>query len=748
MEQLAGKVQSICSAQWMRVHEHLQFKKNVKNLKFIPLEAYNRITEIHGVTDRSERKKMTQFLRGIGTLDYFIDHDSDLRDTVILDSGFLSRELSGFIQHGSFYGKDSALLDQVLHIAEQLAVIHIRKNGSVLVPNTLPATKPTISNFWKDSSTPNLFEHGRRLTFGFLPDGLFPRIIARILSTEKMELISSWRYGVIIRSKTQFAMITHTPVYQGKLIHEIKIRCQLSENVLYKQSSDESEILNPHELLLYSIITLIQNFITCYFPFLFEFTNQWVPCYYCIKEEREQPHYIHVNELEKAIQLGKQFVFCEYSHFRSNSTPPLWIPLLVPDKTMFIEDSVWNETKPWSIGIPKTIPEVKILEPQTYEHHNHPLGHKYSSCTYNLQNEFTSLSGNTAHKKNNIVTSLLALSDTVLWVGYDNGVIGIHQITKVENQLLMTCKTRWRAHFSAVIAIVAVSIPEKGTFIWSSSEDGTLRVWDTSTTFQQRSISERFEIENMVVVGNGSIHVRIISSSRDEPGIRIWNPIDYSCKRIPFYQDDSTASSVSCILIHGEYILAGKGNWVYLLSIVDFKIIAIWKAYEKENVAGLHSLGGTNMLLSWSTNSNIISMWYLAPNSEELIFEGCELHGHTSQIVTCCTMKLKNDQLILWSSSINGEMILWDACKLETLFVLDFKGDSEGKSGKYATHITSLKDTILVTSGFCPSINVCLSLFYQPTPFLNHRVSIDYLKLYNLIKENPTELFTKFVAPG
>ena len=107
LEQLAGKVQSICSAQWMRVHEHLQFKKNVKNLKFIPLEAYNRITEIHGVTDRSERKKMTQFLRGIGTLDYFIDHDSDLRDTVILDSGFLSRELSGFIQHGSFYGKDS-----------------------------------------------------------------------------------------------------------------------------------------------------------------------------------------------------------------------------------------------------------------------------------------------------------------------------------------------------------------------------------------------------------------------------------------------------------------------------------------------------------------------------------------------------------------------------------------------------------------------------------------------------------------
>lgn len=888
LERLAAIIQPVGSSQWMRVHEHLQFKKNEKKLPLLSLEAYIKIAEIHGVTDRTERKKMTNFLRCIGTMDYFIDHDSDLRDIVILDSSWLSHEISRWIQNGKFEGNDENLLGTVLHIAEQLGVVHVLQDGTALIPNTLPASKPFIP-LWKDllheNTTPtttmtpttsiliddnynnsansilndpslhynHLFEHGRRFSFGYIPDGLFSRIISRILSMEGAELLSVWRYGIVIRLKHQLAMVTHTPVISGHVIHELSIHCQLSETILFKNTLNEQNILNPHELLLYRLIILIQNFINCYFPHLLQNATQWIPCYHCILEQHKPIHYFHLKEITKQNELNEQYMYCKYPHGTQNiknsnkneneqhdndnneedddnqsnntnhsthkspkTTKPLWIPLLIPDYIEYKSDAKWNEMdKPWSKGKLKKLPNLQILKIEDVNDnffYKNNLTQKLSSSLFNENNEFVSLLGDTLQGKDNQITCVINLSGDTVWIGYNSGTIGVYQISDHEDSKILYCITRWRAHNGPVTALVPISLSKSGeVFVWSSGVDCVIRIWNAQTTFQQKSFSHRNEVHQLLATKNQTNDLLIWSISKEDPFISVCSPFDNSCKCIPLYEENeyfpmnnnnftnfsyfsdsdilynnstinnnpnnpffSSQGSSSSNYKHSKkknnfskiicmenfddkFILVAKGFFIYVISITLLKVVSIWKNEEYLQISGLHHVKNTNIILCWSKDSAIISVWLFSNDFisnfddsnyvDDLNVKSFKLIGHSSNIVTCCTFKT-NQQIYFWSSSFGGEIIIWDSSKLEPIFCFYITSHDSDFLSCYGNILLALEKQILIFSNFDRSVQACRTLFYKPTEYFFHRVSVNFNLLSKKILQSDGKLFSEYIAPG
>ena len=407
---LASIIQPVGSAQWMRVNEHLQWKCREKNKKLLGLDEFIKVAEVHGVTDKRERAKMTNFLRDIGTLNYFPDHDSDLKETVILDSAWLSTEIHLWMTRGAFSPKqDAALMEKVLIISQQLGLVHLLPDGSSVIPNNLPPSLRT-SHLWQTPAIEEAtFEHSRVYRFGFLPDGLFSRIISRILSMNEVEPLNIWRYGVAIRREGQIAVVTHTPVVAGHIVHEVQVHCVLPTSLLYRGSAQKQLIINPHKLLLYDLVILVQNMVLCYFPHLFDSTSQWIPCYHCLQEKSTAPHHFHLSQLLRAHRKHENFIHCPYPHQSSEKpeldwqrdwTLPLWLPLLIPDHMAFFIDSVWDDNKAWLEGKNKTLSLPLSLSIESGESHSHSFDSFFiPSSSYKEENDFFTLRGQSKDRK-------------------------------------------------------------------------------------------------------------------------------------------------------------------------------------------------------------------------------------------------------------------------------------------------------------------------------------------------------------
>lgn len=113
--------------------------------------------------------------------------------------------------------------------------------------------------------------------------------------------------------------------------------------------------------------------------------------------------------------------------------------------------------------------------------------------------------------------------------------------------------------------VTAVAIQADGKWLASSSEDGTVKVWDMRTGHVQRSYKHKCPVNDVVIHPNQG---ELISCD-DDGNVRIWDLGENACVHRLIPEDDVAVRSVS-VASDGTMLVAAnnKGN-VYVWSMVN-----------------------------------------------------------------------------------------------------------------------------------------------------------------------------------
>ena len=858
IEQVAIELQEaqLLSPQWMRVHNILKEKCEKK---FIYLELYNKITKAHGISDKSERIIMTNFLIDIGALIYFPDHDCDLREMIFLDPEWLYHSISYWFHKHSGMSIESSnpnTLSDAIKIAQLFGIIFIdKKLDQVIIPYTLPMSIPAILPSIWDSflqsldqaandpsyhplrssinydhysintplqfnsstfsfptkslthSTPTgnedykFFEHGIRFDFSYLPPGLFPKFITKCMNLVDIDILTYWRYGLIFKKNHQIAIIlcscnndafspTYKPSYKSNSfspVDSIEIRCRFTEEhmkVLFQNLG----------FLLFQLVDLLNNLIECYFQHLI--VSRWVPCYHCISEEKdiEGIYYFHTDKLH-TLQNHENKVYCKYPHFSENTTPALWINLLIHTKKRMeiIDNSIINLPTA-SIIYGKNIQiSMKSVDCGNYLRFNSvrnstvKLPSSFLQIDIHKPNDYYQLLGEYRVKlHNDIIKSIGIINKNLLWIGTTKGFIGIYQLCNEQHEEVEKIKTRrihyWYAHEGPITSMISVRCAKSDKLVWSSSSDGSIHIWHSQTYMKQTSVFHNKEILKLIVTGNNTQDAKVWSISSHDHRIRIWNACDYTVESVPILYNKNISLPLNNIVKHNDLVLVSAGYIVFAISIANLEIIGHWQVENQNFIRGICSVSDGNvsyadknsenrgdLLCSWNTKDRFVRLWESRLHNPNLsnFFESpifppysvddlpslsiykysFEFIHHSSTISIVFPYRLRSGQIILLTCSHDCSIIFWEIESLTPLFKVSLSFDSS----EYVKSITSAEDLIIIATISDPktetSSQITKLYFLKPTAYFNERIVIDYQKLAEILQTHPDNLFS-IIAPG
>jgi G protein beta subunit-like protein len=147
--------------------------------------------------------------------------------------------------------------------------------------------------------------------------------------------------------------------------------------------------------------------------------------------------------------------------------------------------------------------------------------------------------------------------------------------------------------------VTAVAIQADGKWMVTSSEDGTVKVWDMRTPTVQRNYKHRCPVHDVVIHPNQG---ELISCDNDG-NVRIWDLGENACthRLIPEDYDDVPVRSVS-VASDGSMLVAGN----------DSGNCYVWKMVNDKDVTSLHPV------TRFRSHSKYITKVLLSPDVKHL----------------------------------------------------------------------------------------------------------------------------------
>ncbi|KAG5366985.1 Target of rapamycin complex subunit LST8 [Yarrowia sp. B02] len=145
--------------------------------------------------------------------------------------------------------------------------------------------------------------------------------------------------------------------------------------------------------------------------------------------------------------------------------------------------------------------------------------------------------------------------------------------------------------------VTALAFQYDGKWMVTSSEDGTVKVWDMRTATVQRNYKHRCPVNDVVIHPNQG---EIISCDQ-EGNIRIWDLGENTCTHQLIPEEDVPVRSVS-VASDGSMLVAGnnKGNCY------------VWKMHNTRDVTSLHPI------TKFRSHSKYITKVLLSPDVKHL----------------------------------------------------------------------------------------------------------------------------------
>lgn len=315
------------------IKEETKTRKENSRPPIVTWKKFQKFGVIANISDESTLLRAAKFFHDMGTIVYFDDKKTGLRDLVILDPQFITDLLSSVITTKHRFVKDGVLLHKDLeHIwrdnslfpkelhASFLAMMEkfeislnldsdararvmdeIDPAGRSLIPCMLPEEEPDLEgkNFWRRYD-PTRKELHRIYHLEFIPHGLFSRLMIRMIRyTDKVHIF--WKNGVVMSKGNESILLRIHPLKRNLVII---VRSQ--------------EPVATGRVIVETVTNLIQNW------FHIEVTES-VPCSDCIKKQKEEPHLFSVRQCTSAIAKGQITVTCEIDKV------PVSLDEIIPD---------------------------------------------------------------------------------------------------------------------------------------------------------------------------------------------------------------------------------------------------------------------------------------------------------------------------------------------------------------------------------------------------------------------------------
>lgn len=183
--------------------------------------------------------------------------------------------------------------------------------------------------------------------------------------------------------------------------------------------------------------------------------------------------------------------------------------------------------------------------------------------------------------------------------------------------------------------ITGVAFHCEGKWMVTSSEDSTVKVWDTRSGTQQRNYTHSHPVNDVVIHPNQG---ELISADRGG-NIRVWDLGENRCTHQLIPEDDVAASSVS-VASDGSLLAAGNNSvsrWILFLMATAYVLLQgnvyIWRMYQNQDSTTLlpcrsfkaHNLYLTRLLISPDVKAlatcsadHSVKVWKIDPAEEYL----------------------------------------------------------------------------------------------------------------------------------
>ena len=203
--------------------------------------------------------------------------------------------------------------------------------------------------------------------------------------------------------------------------------------------------------------------------------------------------------------------------------------------------------------------------------------------------------------------------------------------------------------------IRSIQIIEESSKLISSSQDGTIKIWDLETGECLKTLEDHADWVTSILIHNS----KLITCSSDKT-IKIWNLDNYQC-----IETLNNYSSVSCLLsLSNDFLASGLGDCsINIWNLTEKNILKTIKAHTMW-ISFLTKTHDFTKLISCSDDKTI-KIWSL--ESFKLLKE---LNGHSDRII--CLKVLNNGHLL--SGSVDQTIRLWTIDLGECLQIINFNG--------------------------------------------------------------------------
>lgn len=247
----------------------LQSDNVVPMLSWEDASGVSKISQFPSNDKGAELTKAVDYMHETGTIfrHVYTDDETGLsKRTIILDPQWAARVFSTVITTKHGYLRTGVLEEQKLYdqlwreypkathnvlmeLFQQFDLCYRilddkgQQTGEVMIPATLPTTKPSDVQSLLPGKETSVYQFERRYAFEFMPAGLFSRYLVRVMN--EADPLRYWRYGCLVQEKgTQtFALIEFKP--QSNLL-SIVVRSGSDASQLFCKLTELFEFILHH----------------------------------------------------------------------------------------------------------------------------------------------------------------------------------------------------------------------------------------------------------------------------------------------------------------------------------------------------------------------------------------------------------------------------------------------------------------------------------------------------------------------
>eukprot|EP00005_Dracoamoeba_jomungandri_P000755 CAMPEP_0174256266 /NCGR_PEP_ID=MMETSP0439-20130205/5520_1 /TAXON_ID=0 /ORGANISM="Stereomyxa ramosa, Strain Chinc5" /LENGTH=1755 /DNA_ID=CAMNT_0015338793 /DNA_START=1 /DNA_END=5268 /DNA_ORIENTATION=+ len=276
----------------------------------------------------SQVGKAANYLHEQGTIVYFNERSSNLRQLVVINCQWLTNVFSdvitlkhNFVKKGFLKKKHLPQIwkppnypdnihEFLVQLLNQFEVVYSLppeegvpyEEEVILVPCLLPVKNPDFENVWPTYPKPGIVSLQRFYEFEFVPFGFFNRMMVRLLrSGWKLEREMTWRGGMFYTAEEyNFKLLVHMKIGKKHLL-KISLRGEDQNHTdpfIYQKIVEGSMLL-----ILASIDTLVADWLNVNVTAI-------IPCIHCTSHRDSDPYMFNQSEIEHAVANGRTVCSC------------------------------------------------------------------------------------------------------------------------------------------------------------------------------------------------------------------------------------------------------------------------------------------------------------------------------------------------------------------------------------------------------------------------------------------------------